>query len=298
VTAAGRLGAVDDAALASVLDALGLAVEAVAPPPVPEPPPAEPEEPDDWDEDDDEDEEPVAEDATPEAAIGATVDYVDDTAPMPDWMAGVEAITFGPMRARVAVEPPLPDVQARAAMVVAAATRRPGRKLDIGRLIERAARVQPLAPAPILSELRTAASVQLLIDAGEAMEPYAADVAFLEDRFLEVAGSDRVEVHTFTGTPLRGADPDALARAVEPWERPPPRSLVVVVSELGVGGPPLSRDRARPAEWREFAAEVAECDAFLRVLTPFPAARWPSGLAALAHVTNWESLVDLVEHRA
>ena len=298
VAAAGRLVA-DEEGVASILEALGLAVEAVAPEEKPPTPPREPNGvDDDWETDDGSPEETPPQSTTSGEAIGVTVSFVDDDAGRPRWVDGASSITFGPFTAEVAVPPPLPEAQSRAAMVVACATRRPGRKLDVERLIARAVLLRPLAPPPVLSQLRTAASIQLLIDVGEAMEPYTADVAFLEDRFVDVAGADRVERHTFVGTPLRGVDRDVLTSTVEAWEPPPPRSLVVVISELGIGGPRRRRGRADAAEWRELAAEVAECGASLRILTPFGADRWPDGLADAAHVTNWESLADLVEHRA
>jgi hypothetical protein len=299
ITATARLGAVEQPAVASVVDALGLAVERLAPSPSTSVtsvvPPIRPLQ---WKNI----EEEVAPDeddaAASEGAIGVTVRFEDDSAGAPGWLDEVTAISFGPIGEQPEAEPPLPGMQVRAAMALVAAMRRPGRQLDLRRLIERASRMRPLAPPPIALELRTASFIQLLIDVGEGMEPYAEDVAFLEGRFLEVAGADRVEVHTFNGSPLRGVDPDVLTHDAEPWDRPPPRSLVVVLSELGAGGPAVNRERAGAAEWRELAAQVAECGASLRVLTPFPASRWPPGLADLAHVTNWESLATLVEHRA
>jgi hypothetical protein len=299
ITAIARLGAVEPPAVASVIDALGLAVAPLtAPLSTPSPYVPAPSRAPHWV---DTGEEPARDEegaTASEGAIGVTVRYEDDGADAPGWLDEVTAVSFGQIGEQAEAEPPLPEMQVRAAMALVAATRRPGRQLDMRRLIERASRGRPLAPPPIALKLRTASFIQLLIDVGEGMEPYAADVAFLEDRFLEVAGADRVEVHTFHGSPLRGVDPDVLTRAVEPWDRPPPRSLVVVLSELGAGGPAVSRERAGAAEWRELATQVAECGASMRVLTPFPAARWPPGLAELAHVTNWESLATLVEHRA
>jgi hypothetical protein len=299
IIAVAALGAAEEPAVASVIEALGLAVEPLA---ASSPSPSRyapgPSHTADW-VDPEYEPAPEEDDATAsEGAIGVTVRYEDDSTAAPRWLDAVTAVSFGPIGTQVEPEPPLPDMQVRAAMALVASTRRPGRQPDMRRLIERASRVQPLAPPPIALELRIASLIQLLIDVGEGMEPYAGDVAFFEDHFLEVAGADRVEVHTFHGSPLRGVDPDVLTRAVEPWDRPPPRGLVVVLSELGAGGPRVSRDRASAMEWREVASQVAECGASMRVLTPLPASRWPAGLADLAHVTNWESVATLVEHGA
>jgi hypothetical protein len=299
IVAAAKLGATEPAAVARVLDALGLSIT-----PTPTPPPVgfrRPRRPLTGTpgggavvQERDEEEQAARE------AIGATVTWVDDDAPAPAWIGddAVHAVAFGRFRAHVDVEPPLPSGQARAALAVAAATRRPGRRVDVDRLIERAARLRPLIPPPILLEVRTAASIQLLVDAGEAMAPYAEDVTFFVERLLDVAGRDRVSVHRFLGSPLRRLDYNPATGKDAPWRRPPPRSLVVVLSALGAGGPPVDRDRADAGEWLRVAADVAACGAALRVLTPFPAHRWPPGLADVAHISEWETLADLVAHRA
>jgi hypothetical protein len=177
-------------------------------------------------------------------------------------------------------------------MAALASTWRPGRRLDMVELTERSARLQPLT-ARFLAELRTASYVQLLVDRGEGMEPYADDLDYLTAQFIDVAGRDQVEQRTFVGTPLRGLDPDVFTGEVAEWKRPPPNALVLVLTDLGVGGQSRSRDRASASEWRATAAAVVAIPAELRVVTPFRPARWPRGITEIAQIVSWDTLVDL-----
>jgi hypothetical protein len=296
ITAVARLGATDPADVAAILDVLRLPqVGSTPPPPPPEPsPPPPPPPPDDGD--DGPPPEPPPPPLPPATATESRLSYEDEVAP-PDWAADVKPLPFG----GTPTPPPLPDppvepIRVRAAMALLAATRRSGRRLDIAQLVDRAARLEPLVPPPVMRELRTAPDVQLLVDAGDGMEPYAADTAFLATSFADVAGRDRIVERAFLGTPARGVDPDPFDGAMERWDPPAPRSLVLVISDLGVGGKRGRGDRARAREWRAFAATVVEHEAVLRVLTPFGPERRPA-LGALAQVIMWEDLVELVSIR-
>jgi hypothetical protein len=177
-------------------------------------------------------------------------------------------------------------------MAALAATWRQGRRLDMVELIEQSARLQPLT-ASFLAELRTASYMQLLLDRGEGMEPYAEDLDYLTTQFIDVAGRDQVEQRTFVGTPLRGLDPDVFTGKVKEWKRPPPNSLVLVLTDLGIGGPTGSRDRASASEWRATAAAVAAIPAGFRVVTPFRPTRWPRGITDIGQIVSWDALVDI-----
>ena len=229
--------------------------------------------------------------------VAAWIRREDHAEPIPAWLDAVRALpptgsgSFG-----VRPEPPIPAVQARSSMATLAATWRTGRQLDMAAMVRRSALLQPLT-ASFLAELQTAPFVQLLLDRGEGMQPYLADLDFLADEFVDVAGRDRVERRTFVGTPLRGLDPDFFTGESAHWEGPAAGSLVLVLTDLGLGGPPASRDRAPASEWRAMAATVASVQADLRVLTPFPPARSPAGLAEIIRIVNWDSLAQLVRLR-
>jgi hypothetical protein len=231
------------------------------------------------------------------APVAARLRQDDHVEPIPAWLDAVSALSpAGSGSFKVPPEPPLPAVQARSSIAALAAARRPGRRLDMVTLVKRSARLQP-PTACFVAELRTASFVQVLVDRGEGMEPYVDDLDFLAAQFVDVAGRDRVEQRTFVGTPRRGLDPDVFTGETAKWKRPAARSLVLVLTDLGVGGPPGSRDRAPAYEWRAVAETVALAQAHLRVLTPFPPGRLPAGLVEIMRLVSWESLAHLVQLR-
>jgi hypothetical protein len=297
VAAAARLGATGPADLAVIAHALRLTIPAAAiepppePTPMPSPPPVA-------------SAEPAARAATaPDRAgitgapVAARLRHEDHAELAPAWLDAVEALppaVSGSFWVRS--QPPLPAMQARSSMAALAATWRPGRRLDMATLVRRSAHLQPLT-ACFLAELRTASFVHILVDRGEGMEPFTDDVDFLIAQIMDVAGRDRVEQRTFAGTPRRGVDPNFFTGETAKWERPAAGSMVLILTDLGVGGPAGSRDRAPAAEWRAVAATVASAEAELRVITPFAPSRWPAGLAAIMRIVSWDSLVHLVELR-
>jgi hypothetical protein len=230
--------------------------------------------------------------------LGAKLHELDAVADPPEWLLDpgeLEPAT----RTRVSLDPdpPLPAVQARAALAASGAVLSAGRRLDIPRLVRRAARLRPLTPPPLVLELRTAPAVQLLIDQGEGMEPFGDDCAFLAAQLEDVAGRDRVERHWFVRTPLHGLDPDPLLETQSLWKIPP-GALVLVISDLGIGGPIGSPDRGSPREWLRVATEAIRHDGLLRVLTPFGPDHVPRGLATVADVVGWDALANLGLRRA
>jgi hypothetical protein len=213
------------------------------------------------------------------APVAMTWDETTAAAVRPDWLDAVGPLPPASTRGRpVPSAPPVAPVRARAAFgtIVRRDTR--GRRIDLDRLISRAARGRPWTPLPFLIEPRVAPFVQVLCDIGENMEPYLDDVTFLARRLREVAGLDRSESRTFVGTPLRGTDVDPFTDEAVAWEPPPSGSVVVLVTDLGLNGPsdPWSRADPTVTEWRRFASELDDAEVLAVVLTPYAADRWPA----------------------
>jgi hypothetical protein len=298
VTAAARLGATGPADLAAICQALHLTIPPVTVPPLKRPTstlsrPSRTSS----------STMPSAQTPTQNRAglagspVAARLRHEDQVESIPAWFAAVRPLpAAGSGSFGVPPEPPFPAVQARSSMATLAATLRSGHRLDMAALIKRSARLQP-PTACFLAELRTTSFVQVLVDRGDGMEPYTDDLDFLAGQFVNVAGRDRVEQRTFVGTPLRGLDPDVFTGEKAEWERPVPKSLVLILTDLGAGGPIGSRDRASADEWRAVAATVASAQAHLRVLTPFPPNRLPTGLVEIMRIVSWDSLAYLVRLR-
>jgi hypothetical protein len=118
------------------------------------------------------------------------------------------------------------------------------------------------------------------------MESFASDQVFLRDEILKVVGKDRTEVLAFSGTPLRGAGGDFREDWTE-YEPAPSGTPVLVLTDLGIGRPQLSSERAHADEWLEFAALVRRCNCPLIAFVPYPETRWPD-LRQVMTVLHWD----------
>lgn len=187
------------------------------------------------------------------------------------------------------LDPLLPERIAAATVEAVTAIRQPDGALDVSRIVERIASAQPLHHLPCRPRPTLRRGLQLLLDMGEGMMPFRGDQAALRRRILTVVGDELVNVQRFVGTPLRKAG----AGPAFTWDRyasPPPGTPVVVVSDVGIGWPPLhGADRATENEWLAFAQRLAAADCPLTIIVPYPPARWPKRLARAARQVAWES---------
>ena len=99
--------------------------------------------------------------------------------------------------------------------------------------------------------------------------------------------AELVDVLRFSGSPEQGAGAGSRVEwsAYEPPVRPRP---ILVVSDLGVGVPPLGDDAAPADEWLRFAARVRRAGCPLLTLSPYPAGRVPRRLARRLRVVLWD----------
>src|SRR6202008_4057123 len=104
-------------------------------------------------------------------------------------------------------------------------------------IIESVCRGERVRFIPRLSIPTLTRGVQLLIDRGENMQPFAADQTALLAFLVRVVGRDRTEVNYFEGSPLWGAG----IGPKDEWSdyRPPASGTpVVLVTDLGIAQPP------------------------------------------------------------
>jgi len=124
--------------------------------------------------------------------------------------------------------------------------------------------------------------VQVLIDRGEGMEPFRRDQAELVGSIVRVFGRERVQLRYFSGSPFRaGAGP------VWTWGRyrpPPPRTRVLILSDLGIS----ARAEAAPADWPALARLLSarRCDAVC--LVPYTSAHWPPTRQRPFRLVTWD----------
>ena len=151
--------------------------------------------------------------------------------------------------------------------------------IDIGAIVPRIATKSPIRRIPRLPRPTMRRGVQLLVDRGPALAPFARDQTWLVDQVRLVAGIDRVEVAEFFTCPTRGGPLDDTG---EPTAYTPPAmgTVVLAMTDLGIGRPPGWTDWATDAEWLEFAARLRKAGCPFVALVPYPAHRWPPALAA------------------
>jgi hypothetical protein len=204
----------------------------------------------------------------------------------PQWWETHEDIQAEPAAAAAIPVPPLlaPRID-RAIVAAALATYVEEGDVDVDLLIERVASGEAIETVPrqVVQTLRRGA--QVLIDAGPGMDPYRQDVSRLIDRFKAIARSDLVMVEPFLGCPSRGDDGSDEAQSR--WSPPPPGTPVVVVTDLGIGGPIRGRDRATPLEWLAFARSVRAAGHPLIGFVPYEPRRWPPRLARTMTLLHW-----------
>ncbi|MFD4138642.1 hypothetical protein [Streptomyces sp. NPDC058572] len=183
--------------------------------------------------------------------------------------------------------PLLAPLSTAALLEAALAGTAPEGEVEIETTVDFLARGLPLTDLPrrMLRTLRH--GVQILVDHGPAMQLFSRDQMQLCERVEALVGKEKTELLRFAYAPLRGAGKGPFWT----WRtyQPPPRgSAVLLLSDCGTIGPPGDHRRSRPAEWREFAAEVRRHGARPLGLLPLPRDRFPAWLPATMPVFAWD----------
>jgi hypothetical protein len=159
--------------------------------------------------------------------------------------------------------------------------------LNVPVIVELLARGQVVEHLPRETRPTLRFGIQVLVDLGLPMRPFAGDQAQVVAQLRTVVGSHRTSVRYFSDAPGRGAGPGP-RRTWRPYEPPERGTRVLVLSDFGLGGPRLYGHRGQPDEWRRLVADLRrqECDAV--GLLPVPADRWPTWLSALMPLVCWD----------
>jgi len=158
---------------------------------------------------------------------------------------------------------------------------RVGYEPDLERLIAYMARQELPNPIPLEVQRTLALGVQVLVDRGEGMEPFAADQEAFIDLLRRLVGDALVSVQTIYEAPDQ-ADP------LCPWEPPPPGTPVLALTDLGLGSRAELSNTQLIAAWRTAAAVLAPRRSTMVGLIPYPRDRWPAELAAVVRLAEWD----------
>jgi hypothetical protein len=210
---------------------------------------------------------------------------------IPDWLDRVLPLARPPA---VLIPPPLPDSLFRPewtrAILSGSLSRPRYGGLDLDLLVREVARRQPLLRLPRHPVPTLVHGVQVLVDRGERMLPFAADQERLVEQIRTVAGRESVEVLSFDGFPGRGAGVGS-RRLWRPYpEHGAPRrgAVVAVLTDLGAGASVLGSRPGSPAEWLALTERLGRTGNPLVVFMPYQPELVPGDLRRAMTLLHWD----------
>jgi hypothetical protein len=170
-----------------------------------------------------------------------------------------------------------------AAGILAAAVRTwgPGSRIDERRTVAELARARPIREFPLRPRLSVYRGVQVLIDLGEALDPYGRDQQDVVGLALRVVGPEATTVGSFENCPSRGVW--MLRHAAMAPGRP-----VLVLTDLGLGGPLVQPARASAAEWCRYAKRMTRAGSPTIALVPYPLTAADRVISRRIAVVAWD----------
>ncbi|MCZ4604892.1 hypothetical protein O3S80_14310, partial [Streptomyces sp. Lzd4kr] len=207
-----------------------------------------------------------------------------------DWAAvsSLDQVTDRHLTARPPLEPLLTERSSTAILNAALTTLvRDDGEPDIDALVEAFARGIPLTRLPRAPRPTLRFGVQVLVDQGDGMQPYRRDQYELARRITGLVGAELTQIRYFADAPNRGTGP-ASPRTWQPYRPPSPGTRVLLVSDLGVGGPLLHPRRASVVEWYQVCHEIVRAGCTALALVPYPVSRVPAELTPLLSALTWD----------
>jgi hypothetical protein len=159
--------------------------------------------------------------------------------------------------------------------------------LDVEAVVEHIARSQPIEDLPRRRLRSMRFGVDVLVDRGTAMQPFARDQAEIVNRIRRLVGRELTTVRSFADSPMRGCG-DGPSHSWQPYQPPYPGTKVLILSDLGIGGPALNPHRSSTEEWCRFARVLRQQACEPVALVPYPPHRWPTTLTALFPLICWD----------
>jgi hypothetical protein len=157
--------------------------------------------------------------------------------------------------------------------------------VDTDSVVEQLARQRPVTWLPRRARRSLRFGVQVLIDRGEAMQPFRRDQQELAAQIIRVAGRDRTQLQYFIDSPFHG---DGVGSGPvwnwQPYSGPPVGTRVLILSDLGMAG----RARSDPADWARLARVLSSRGCGAVALVPFGESRWPPPNDRPLQMVTWD----------
>ncbi|WP_224363658.1 hypothetical protein [Hyalangium versicolor] len=153
---------------------------------------------------------------------------------------------------------------------------------DVEVLIQVLSRGEPVRTFPSQELPTLSRGVHVLVDKGEGMQPFTRDQRELLAQLRRVVGSERVSSTSFIGLPGRRT-PRGRALVLPPRGTP-----LLLLTDLGLGGPAYSSSRASLDEWMALARKWGATGHPLVAFVPYPPSRWPRELTKLIRIVQWD----------
>jgi hypothetical protein len=157
--------------------------------------------------------------------------------------------------------------------------------VDMSLIVTHLARQQSLTGLPRRPRRSLRFGVQVLIDRGEAMQPFRRDQQELAGQIARVAGTERTQLQYFIDSPFNihgaGSGP---AWNWQPYSGPPAGTRVLILSDLGMAG----RARSNPADWVRLARVLASRGCSAVALVPFEENSWPPPIDRPLQMVTWD----------
>lgn len=186
-----------------------------------------------------------------------------------------------------AYEPLFVRSWSRELLAAALAQQMPGGRVDERRLVGLVTSARPVTEIPRHPRRSLSRGVQVLVDLGDGMEPFARDQSELLEEIRRVVGDSRVQVLQFRDSPTRGAGSGPIW-TWKPYVPPEPGSPVLALTDLGIGGPAIHPRRSRPNEWAALASRLRRRSCPLVAFVPYGPERWPRRLARMVTIVEWD----------
>ena len=183
-------------------------------------------------------------------------------------------------------EPLFGGARLRALLIAVLATDVSEGELDIPEVIRRICTRRPIAEVPRLQVPTLRRGVQLLVDVGRGMDPYAQDRNLFVSHVRGIVPSDQISVLYFVGCPGRGCGAGARKKWSQ-WHPPGRGTPVIALTDLGIGGPIFEPERGQTDEWLKFALQLKGFGNPLAALVPYSANRWPIQLTKVMLLLHW-----------